>query len=126
MHNNKGGGAFNSLRQRASPSPQPGSEYYSRSAADTKINLKDFETFEPREDAAIEETSNASSLAVPTEAQRRFDRDVHLMLDDLDMPNQTLSSLSQSQWQGRSTRSYMSGLSHNQPGLGNHASSQAS
>jgi hypothetical protein len=46
--------------------------------------------------------------------QHKLDRDMHLLLDDLEMPanqSMTLSSLSQSQWQGRSTRSYLSNIS---------------
>lgn len=76
------------------------------------INLKDFETFEPRESQLHEEQSQASSVVLQ-KVQRRLNDDMHLELDDLEMPNNsmTLSSLSQSQWQGRSMRSYISNIS---------------
>jgi len=49
------------------------------------MNLKDFETFEPRED--YEQSSNDSSLNVPADMQRRYNNDMHLQLLDLDVPN---------------------------------------
>jgi hypothetical protein len=44
--------------------------------------------------------------------QRKLEKEMHLMMDDLELPNtsMTISSLSQSPWQG--TKSQQSYLSH--------------
>lgn len=85
MHKQKGA-TFHNYSPDTDETPQP-------------INLKDFETFEPRESQLREDESQASSV-VPHSLQRRLNDDMHLELDDLEMPNNsmTLSSLSQSQW----------------------------
>jgi len=77
------------------------------------IDARDFETFEPREELC-DDYSNTSSVAIPKELTRRLDREMHLMIDDLEMPNQSMSmsSLHQSPWQGRSTTSYVSSASN--------------
>lgn len=61
------------------------------------IDVKDFQTFEPKPEFK-DDTSNTSSVLVPKDYQRRLEREMHLMIDDLEMPNQslTMSSLSQS------------------------------
>ena len=48
----------------------------------------------------------------PGEFKRKYEKELHLMIDDLEMPNDdmTISSLSQSPWQGKSTRSFLSNL----------------
>ncbi len=70
-------------RNRNTPSPSLDDVYFNRRPTD--VNLKDFETFEPRED--YEQSSNASSLHVPADMQRRYNNDMHLQLLDLDVPN---------------------------------------
>ena len=50
------------------------------------IDARDFQTFEPRAEIA-DDSSNTSSVAVPRELTRRLDREMHLMIDDLEMPN---------------------------------------
>lgn len=54
----------------------------------------------------------------PGEFKRKYEKELHLMIDDLEMPNDdmTISSFSQSAWQGKSTRSFLSNLtSHRGP-----------
>ena len=57
-------------------------------------------------------THSDNSVMVQQDIHRKYQKDMHLMIDDLPMPDEdmTISSLSQSPWQGKSTRSYLSNL----------------
>jgi len=62
-------------------------------------------------DLMASQMSDLSSYR-PGEFKRKYEKELHLMIDDLEMPNDdmTISSLSQSPWQGKSTRSFLSNL----------------
>ena len=54
----------------------------------------------------------------PGEFRHRIDKELHMAIDELDCPNEesmTISQLSQSAWQGKSTRSFLSGMTSNRP-----------
>ena len=68
-------------------------------------------------DLQASQMSDLSSYR-PGEFKRKYEKELHLMIDDLEMPNDdmTISSFSQSAWQGKSTRSFLSNLtSHRGP-----------
>ena len=56
----------------------------------------------------------------PGEFKRQCDKELHMAIDDLDCPNEsmTISQLSQSAWHGKSTRSFLSGMTSNRQGDG--------